>query len=303
MQSDDSQRAAVRRLVLRLSRLLNELLQEVDIGVGDFLALAKLSAVQAVRVADRNAGRPPPTISRIAVKSGLSRNEVSKLIRLREHPPSSPRRRMRARADRVLSAWKTDETFLNEFKKPALLAVHGPEPSFAGLVRQHSGTSRVEPILNEVLYTKAVEKTVDGRLRLVRDTCVNVHWDEESIDSLSADLVRHFEVGLHNLRDTEGRRQFVRSFESDALDPEQIKVLLRRLSDRGGLLLEIARELLSRKEYAYRQGSRDQGPPRRIAIAIQIVDEPASSAASSTRRGRPKQESAARRRSPGGRRS
>ncbi|MEJ1962903.1 MAG: hypothetical protein WDO56_15695 [Gammaproteobacteria bacterium] len=66
MQSDDSQRAAVKRVTLRISRLLYQLLLEVNIGVGDFIAIAKLAAVQAVRVADRNANRPPPSISRIA---------------------------------------------------------------------------------------------------------------------------------------------------------------------------------------------------------------------------------------------
>lgn len=272
MHSDDSQRAAVKRLTLRLSRLINQLLLEVNVGVGDFIAIVKLAAVQAVHVADREANRPPPSISRIAVKTGLSRPEVRKLLRLGEHPPAAPRRRMRARADRVLAGWRSDPAFRNEFNEPAVLSLHGPEPSFATLVRTHSGTERVAPIFDELLATEAVGWTEDGQLQLLKDTCVNVRWNDECIDSLGNDLARLFEASLHNLRCPPNPSKFVRSYESDSLDPAHLRSLMRTLTDRAAQFLEAGDELLSRKKYAHK-GEDDKGAWR-IAIAIQIMDEP-----------------------------
>jgi hypothetical protein len=265
-------------VTLRISRLLYQLLLEVNIGVGDFIAIAKLAAVQAVRVADRNANRPPSSISRIAVKTGLSRPEVRKLIGLREHPPASPRRRMRSRGDRVLAGWRSDTAFLDDFNKPADLSLHGPEPSFATLVRTHSGTERVAPILEELLETKAVRQTEDGRLQFLKDTCVNVHWDDESIDSLGVVLGRLFEASLENLRGTDETPKFARSYESEGLDPRHLPFLMRQFTERAKLFFETSDEIVSRKKYAHKEG--DDKPPRRIAIAIQIVEEPATPSSS-----------------------
>jgi hypothetical protein len=281
MQSDTSQRAAVKRVTLRLSRLLYQLLLEVNIGVGDFIAIAKLAAVQAVRAADREAKRPPPSISRIAVKTGLSRPEVRKLLQVREHPPAAPRRRMRARGDRVLAGWRSDPTFLDEFNKPAILNLHGPEPSFATLVKTHSGTERVAPILDELLATQAVRQTDDGRLQLLKDTCVNVHWDDESIETLGNDLLRLFEASLHNLRRPNEPPKFARSYESDSVDPAHLPFLMRQLTDRAKLFFDTGDELLSRNKYAPKEG--DEKAPRRVAIAIQIVDEPVTHSMSTKR--------------------
>lgn len=298
MPSDDSQRAAVKRVTLRLSRLLYRLMLDVGVGVGDYIAITKLAAVQAVRLADRNAKRPPSSISRIAVKTGLSRPEVRKLLRLREHPPASPRRRMRSRADRVLAGWRSDPAFLDDFNKPAVLSLHGPEPSFATLVRAHSGTERVAPILDELLATKAVRETEGGRLQFRKDTCVNVHWDDESIDSLGNDLVRLFEASLDNLHDTgEGEPpKFARSYESDGLDAKHLPFLMRQLKERGKLFLETSDEIASRKKYAHKEG--DDEPARRISIAIQIVDEPVTRPPSE--KARLKRDNSTRKRSPGG---
>ncbi len=53
---------------------------------------------------------------------------------------------------------------------------------------------------------------------------------------------------------------------------------MRQFTERAKLFFETSDEIVSRKSYAHKES--DDKPPRRIAIAIQVVDEPATPSSS-----------------------
>src|SRR5690349_20627394 len=113
-------RPAVSEAALQVILPLVELLLGVRMGVGEFVAIAKLAYVQTALAGARREGEHQrPNISRIAVETGLTRAEVAQLLRRKVKP--LPFRRGRARADRVLAGWWNDSEFQDEFGKPAAL--------------------------------------------------------------------------------------------------------------------------------------------------------------------------------------
>jgi hypothetical protein len=264
---------------------LAELLLGVRMGVGDLSALAKRAYVLAAVSTARKAGESArPNISRIAVETGLTRADVTRLLS-QKTSRASPVRRGGARADRVLSGWWNDPQFQDDYGRPALLKLRGPLPSIVTLVERYSGTKRAAPVLDELLRAQAIRKVDNGRFQALKRTCVNVQWNPESIENLGVELRRHFEGLLHNLLlRPDSQPLFVRAIESRGLDPLQARVLLKQVTESAEILLESATDSFSRPRYAAK--GRDTANSRRIAMAVHIVDESAGPSDRSIKRGR-----------------
>ncbi len=105
--------------------------------------------------------------SQIAVKTGLTRKEVKKVIDRALTDESQ--RRPRSRPERVLSGWHNDPNFTGPYGVPLELPYEAPEgeKSFAQLVRVYSGDMSAKVTLDELKRGGSVEEK-DGLLRATR---------------------------------------------------------------------------------------------------------------------------------------
>ena len=268
----EARKAAVRKSAVQVLMPLAQLLLGARMGVGDFVALAKLAFVQAALAQARKAGETSrPNVSRIAVETGLTRAEVAAIVKQKKGG-APPFRRGRARAERVLSGWWQDPEFQGADAKPILLRMRGPLPSLVTLVQRYSGSLRAQPIVEELLRAGAVRRLEDGHYQAVRETCTNIQWDPESLAQLGLQLRQHFEALLDNLTHPQDERQFARFFESPPIDAHQSRVLLRDLKADGALFLESASDRLSRRLYAAK--GRGTKAARRFSVAVQVLERP-----------------------------
>lgn len=231
----ESLKSAVQAAVLRLLDPLVRLLLASGIGVGDFLALAKVAYVRAARDIGRETrGEVRPNASRIAVVTGLTRAEVAGALESdRDEVRSSDRGRHRA--ERVLSGWWNDPDFQDEAGEPVVLAVRGVKRSFEALVTRYSNETRISPILDELLRVKAVKRTTDGRLKALSRTYATVRWSAEGIETLGEQLSEHCSTLLHNLEHP-GRPRYVRRVANVQLDPRYLPVLVRDIEAQAEVL-------------------------------------------------------------------
>ena len=132
---------------------LATLLLEQGLGVPELYQALKWVFVQeSARQATRD-GRKV-NVSRIAAQTGLTRQEVSRLLR-NTAKPETRYAWQRQRSNRVLLGWHTDATFLTAAGQPRGLPYEG-ERSFTRLARAYSGDIPPRAMLEELLDRGAV---------------------------------------------------------------------------------------------------------------------------------------------------
>jgi len=134
----------------------------VDVGFRDF------------PVPDRN-----PTVSRVAVLTGLSRKEVLRL-KLALEDDSVKLVKPINRAMRVVHGWQGDKEFCDAQHRPITLPLHGEIGSFAALVKKYSGDITAGAVLDELIRVGAAELLQD-RVMLRADGYVPEREIEEKI--------------------------------------------------------------------------------------------------------------------------
>jgi len=127
--------------------------------------LADVCKATYVEVATEDFGiRGRPTnISRVAILTGLTRREVSRLRTLLQEADPEMFNRMNY-ATRVLSGWYQDEEFLDADGRPAPLPPAGGTPSFESLCGKYSGDVAATTMLKELKHVGAVAEDASGAL-------------------------------------------------------------------------------------------------------------------------------------------
>jgi hypothetical protein len=153
------------------------------------------------------------TLSRIAIVTGLTRKEVSTIVRDDE----LRRRALETnanRAARILEVWHSDTRFLGPYGFPRDLVIDGADPSgtFAGLVREHSGDMPVRAMLDELLRVGAARLLEGGEVvRVLKRTYIPTEMTPEMIQIFSQAVRRYIETVDYNLSLQEaGSRRFDR---------------------------------------------------------------------------------------------
>jgi Family of unknown function (DUF6502) len=130
-------------------------------------------------------------ISRLSVATGMTRKEVSTLLRSSRDKGSlnvDSRRRGEQRALRVLRGWSSDPRFQSRSGRPGSLQYRGSTKSFTYLVKLYGGDVTPKAVQRELERMGLIEPTGGGRLRL-RATRRSTSMEAYQI----SDLARLFE--------------------------------------------------------------------------------------------------------------
>jgi len=107
--------------------------------------------------------------ARIAALTGLTRLDVSRIIRCGEHT-SSIRRKPTNRVARVAQGWITDKRFTDQDRSPRQLSFAGTGATFAALVRKYSGDIPPKAMLSEMTRLGMLHQDMHGKLTLLRSS-------------------------------------------------------------------------------------------------------------------------------------
>lgn len=166
-----------------------------------------------------------PTVSRIAIVTGINRKEVK---RIRELPSAVDTGvNKHNRAVRVVTGWLQDAEFCDSRKRPRVLTYGNPDDSFNLMVKRYGGDVPARAMLDELVRVGTVSRT-DGRVKLLHKGYVPKHSESALLDLFStsaADLLTTLE---HNLTHTENQR-FQMSVAYDKVTSEGVEQF-RKLS-------------------------------------------------------------------------
>lgn len=233
MKSQVSQ--ALSAAVTTLLRPLVRLLLHNGVPYKTFSDLAKRVYVDVATEEFDIPGRKQSK-SRVSILTGLSRKEVLRVKRLPGSDDMGALQRYN-RAARVISGWVRDRIFTKESGDPLDLPFEGENASFKNLVRLYSGDAPARAILDELLRVGSVERSAEGKIRLLDRSYVPRKSKIEKIGILGTDTADLISTIDHNIRPTD-TPFFQRKVCYDNLPCEAIPQLKKMAGRKSQVLLE-----------------------------------------------------------------
>ncbi len=233
--------AACGEIVLPLTRILIAL----GISAPEFTNAVRKLYVQAA--AERLATSAKRlNRSRVAIVTGLTRAEVTRLLRARPQSGATPRSHLH-RARRVLNGWHADPEFASAKGRPRDLPLKGRHRSFEALVKRYSGDIPPRAMLDELHAMAAIKRQKNGRVSVVARRNVSA-MDLRGIASLGNKGRALLETLIHKLENPT-TPLFASTVTGYEIDSRIVDLLLQRIDIQG-------REFLARIDDQFRH------PPR-----------------------------------------
>jgi hypothetical protein len=174
----------------------------------------------------------PPTVSRIAIVTGINRKEVK---RIRELPSDvNTGVSKHNRAVRVVTGWLQDQEFQNSRGQPRTLKYGDPEDSFNQLVKRYGGDVPARAMLDELERVGTV-KHVNGKISLLQKGYIPHQSEAALLDIFSTSATDLLSTLEHNLLRTDQRRLQMSVAYDDVTTEGREK--FRKLSAEEGLKL------------------------------------------------------------------
>jgi hypothetical protein len=141
------------------------------------------------------------------------------------------------RAARVITGWVRDRRFSDESGQPADLPFDEGNICFLQLVKAYSGDAPVRAVLDELMRVGVVERTPDGRIRLLERGYIPRTGEIDKIGILGSDTSDLISTIDHNIRHPESPF-FQRKVHYDNLPSEALPELKKLAGEQSQALLE-----------------------------------------------------------------
>lgn len=255
--------AALVELLLPTSRLLIK----GGVGVDQLIRAAKQAYVKAA-VAEILPPGSRANVSRLSVATGLTRKEVSLVLREMRNQLHRPRRKAKEqRAIRVLRGWANDQRFRKQNGRPDELSVRGRRCKFALLVKLYGGDVTPRAVLGELERMDAIVLTHEGKIRMKtarRESQRQVRQQAIELARLFGDFVGTVAQPLRGAKPP----VFFGFKECTGVAPREIARFERTFTKRGSVLLDSVDQWLD----SCRKGRRESADQGRVGLGVYLVN-------------------------------
>jgi hypothetical protein len=256
-------------------RLVARMLLRSGIGYKQFADLAKAAFVQEA-LGERDSRGRTTNLSRVAIRTGLSRKEVARLrARLASNHGSTAAGGdpvyHSGHAARVLQLWHADSRFVKPSGVPMELPFSGEEPSFCSLVRAAGGDVPPGAVRAELSDANSVVEDEQGLLKPIRRYFVPADVGEELVVGFTH-IVTPVLEGLARNTDRECKQPFIQRLAySDRLNPTAIPLFREVARDRASEFVQSVDDWLSSNELKTDSACEDGG---RVALGVFYYEGP-----------------------------
>jgi hypothetical protein len=256
---------ACRHLLVPIVRLL----QRAGISWADF---AELSKEVFVDVAGRDYGLQgrPSNVSRVAMITGLSRREVTRVRKILAGSEQGKPAAGGAIAQ-VLSGWHLDPDFVDSAGRPKSLPADGEGVSLGSLLRRYAGDTPHRAVIKELSKLELIEER-GGRYEVRAREYIRSPLDPDMLRQVGVALHDHGMTLAHNVNPD--RREAAR-FEGMATHPrvaaQHVKAFHVFMEEHGQAFLEEVDGWLSRHQVPEGNSSVSQGV--RLGAGVYLIQD------------------------------
>ena len=233
-------------------RPIARMLLRSGIGYRQFAEIAKTAFMQEA-LGERDSRGRTTNVSRIAIRTGLSRKEVARLRARWAAGPESGVTDCDAvyhsnHAARVLQLWYSDARFLETTGSPRALPFAGDEPSFSSLVRAAGGDVPPGAVRAELSDASSIVEVEQGLLQPVKRYFVPADVGEELVVGFTH-IVTPVLEGLARNTDLDCVQPFIQRLAySDRLITSAIPLFREVARDRATEFVQVIDDWLSAHE-------------------------------------------------------
>lgn len=224
------------RALRHLLRPVVRVLLRNGVTWGEFAEVGKEVFVEVARE-DYGIQRRPTNTARVALMTGLSRQEVTRVKKVlmgatgRDETPVN-------RISQILTAWHTDGDFLAADGSPLALPAEGEGASVATLLTRYAGNMPHGAVLKELQQLELVERT-DGRFRVKARRYIRSAADPDRLRQAAIALHDHAATIAHNLDDKRSEPpRFERMATQLELPQRHVRAFRELLEIEGNAFLE-----------------------------------------------------------------
>lgn len=209
-----------------------------------------------------------PSYARIALLTGLHRNEVAE--KLKKKPRIDPAREQRAYgANRVLSAWHRDARYIAAPETPRVLPMSG-KGSFEELVQTYAPNIGAAVVLDELVRVRAVDRLPTGEVRARSSSMAVPGLDADGLEAMGVRGCDYLRTLTHNVRHP-GQAMLDERVLSLEISPRAVPLLSRTINNRVRTALQQIESELNDPRF---RRSKDDGDERvRVGVGAYFFQE------------------------------
>jgi hypothetical protein len=185
------------------------------------------------------------SISGISASTGISRAEVSRILKSEAKSPARSSDRHQQSTSKILSIWQQDPKFTTSNGQPADLKIYGRGPTFDSLVKLYGRGIPTRAMLDELTRTRAIEVTPVQTVRLKTGVAVERGMTPQVVKAFGDRVSELMGTLLQNMRDPENSA-FVASVADVKVSASEVPLLRREISSRGAEFLNEIQDMLTR---------------------------------------------------------
>ena len=200
-------------------------------------------------------------VSRLAVMTGMYRDEVTKLYREKVPQPSEPMSIL----SRVLGQWRQDKRFTTKSGAPRVLTYKGDESEFRDLVETVSKNINHGTVLFELKRLGFAEETPKG-LKLLKQLFGFEDDPRTGFELLARDVETMMDAVEENLLAQKDFSNLHIRTEYDNISVKELKTIRKWFIDEGKAFHRKARDFLSKFDRDINPDSKDNSAGTRVVL-------------------------------------
>lgn len=264
-----------------LMRPLIRILVRNGVSFGEFSELLKTVFVDAAQdVLQLSDSRQ--SVGRLAITTGLTRLEVSRLLTQSEADAEALAGRL-SRVGRLLAGWHQDSDFTGPYGIPYEVPFEAApgRRSFCELVRRYTGDVPAEDMLDELKRIESILDLGNGYYRVLARTYIPTAADPAKFHAMSVAFTDLAKTLDQNLRPDEDHKLFERRvWAPNGISPGDALDFDAYVKDRGQQFLESLDDWLTGRETEAIKS--DIQPRVKVGVAVYMFVRPADAPADDT---------------------
>jgi hypothetical protein len=238
-------RGVTRRTLVQLLEPLVGFVLDSGLSVQELHLIMREAAIRSVAARQLQVSRRI-NISGIAASTGISRAEISRILRSSENSPRQLTDRQQQSTNRVLAVWHEDPKFTTPAGKPAELKIYGRGATFEALVRNYGRGIPTRAMLDELTRTGAAELITPELVCVRTSVAVDRGVSIRAIRSFGVRVTELMTTMLQNMRNPENPR-FVASVSGANVAAAMMPLFRKELASKGADFLADIHDLITRE--------------------------------------------------------